>query len=96
MAQLTTGLLSVLSLLAVGLAIPVNTRIVGRDVPLLSPYGYIVVGGGTSGLVVTNRLTEDMRSKPPRIFDDPFIYMSGECQREYIFVGNLTLTDYTG
>jgi hypothetical protein len=26
---------------------------------LLPSYGYIVVGGGTSGLVVANRLTED-------------------------------------
>jgi ribulose 1,5-bisphosphate synthetase/thiazole synthase len=26
-------------------------------------YDYVVVGGGTSGLVVTNRLTEDRRSR---------------------------------
>lgn len=38
-----------------------GARIYGRDLnaPLLESYDYIVVGCGISGLVVTNRLSED-------------------------------------
>lgn len=67
MPQFTSAsLLSALSLVVVGLAAPLdNARIIGRDTSLLSCYDYIVVGGGTSGLVVADRLTEDSSSKIP-------------------------------
>jgi ribulose 1,5-bisphosphate synthetase/thiazole synthase len=47
--------------LAVGSAVATGTKHDPRDG---SVYDYVVVGGGISGLVVANRLTEDRRSKP--------------------------------
>ncbi|GME41592.1 Glucose-methanol-choline oxidoreductase, partial [Neofusicoccum parvum] len=34
-------------------------RVVGRDAPLRESYDFVVAGGGTSGLTVADRLTED-------------------------------------
>jgi hypothetical protein len=62
---LATGLLTTLSLISGGCAAPVSLNIVGRDVALLATYDYIVVRGGTSGLTVADRLTEDADSKTP-------------------------------
>jgi hypothetical protein len=33
-----------------------------------NPYDYIIVGGGITGLVVANRLTENDQSKLPRFY----------------------------
>ena len=54
-----------LALTAFAACLPLSTlslvHIHGRDLnaPLLESYDYIVVGCGISGLVVTNRLSED-------------------------------------
>lgn len=40
-----------------------NARLVGRDVELKEAYDFVVIGGGTSGLTVANRLTENPNCK---------------------------------
>ncbi|PVF93076.1 alcohol oxidase [Serendipita vermifera] len=51
------------AILATSLAAPVwgskGLLLVGRDTQLLEEYDFVIVGGGTSGLVVGNRLTEN-------------------------------------
>lgn len=58
-------MLFLLPLLACGLvrAYPLNAQIVGRDVDLRDAYDYVVVGGGTAGLTLADRLTEDPKGR---------------------------------
>ena len=39
-----------------------HAGLVGRDLPLKQSYDFVVIGGGTSGLTVADRLTEDPNS----------------------------------
>lgn len=44
-------------------AFPTKARIIERQVDVAEEYDYVIVGGGTSGLTVGDRLTEDGESK---------------------------------
>ena len=61
--MLTLWLSSLLFLAAEGAHTPRYAQIIGRGVPLQSSYDFVIVGGGTSGLTVADRLTEDPASK---------------------------------
>lgn len=57
---LTAALLAVLPLVAD--AFPFPGTIVRRADEMRARYDYVVIGGGTSGLAVANRLSEDSKS----------------------------------
>lgn len=58
-------IVTVLLLLGPSLSHPAvqHARLVGRDVDLRSSYDFVIIGGGTSGLTVADRLTENPKSQ---------------------------------
>lgn len=52
-----------ISLLSVAVTTASAYLLIERREDLLDRYDYVIIGGGLSGLVVANRLTEDLASK---------------------------------
>jgi len=56
-------ILAVLAITTSSASTPFNSRILTRDSKIKKEYDYVIVGGGTSGLTVADRLTEDGKCK---------------------------------
>ena len=61
-SPLLFGIAAVFQLLDAVSAIPFPGVVIERNEDLHSSYDYVVVGGGTAGLAVANRLSEDKHS----------------------------------
>jgi hypothetical protein len=46
-----------------GVTLAPHAQIVGREVVLNASYDFVIIGGGTSGLTVADRLTENPNSE---------------------------------
>lgn len=64
MFDMFSHILPILLLIAnsVALRVAQHARIVGHDAVLRSAYDFVIIGGGTSGLTVADRLTENAKS----------------------------------
>jgi DeoR/GlpR family transcriptional regulator of sugar metabolism len=47
-----------------------ETRIAGRNADILDSYDFIIIGGGTSGLTVADRLTENPNGALPKSYPE--------------------------
>ena len=58
-------ILPIVLLLGTSVSLPAvhHARLVGRDTALQSSYDFVIIGGGTSGLTVADRLTENPESR---------------------------------
>ena len=60
-----SSILISLALICIANAAIRRPLIIREDAAMLTSYDYVIVGGGTSGLTVANRLTEDTDSQYP-------------------------------
>ncbi len=60
-----------------------HAQIIGRDTVLNSSYDYFVAGGGTSGLTVADRLTENPNSASLFL---SVLFQGGSSKRSYVIV----------
>lgn len=62
MTSVTAVVLSTLALTAQAWPQPNRARVLERQIDVAEEYDYVIIGGGTAGLTVGDRLTEDGES----------------------------------
>jgi hypothetical protein len=74
-----------------GLPFGQNARVVGRDAKLRPAYDFVIVGGGTSGLTVADRLTEDPESEYVSLRMPNLVHRQSARNRIFSFMIKLTI-----